>query len=222
MTPLKPSEKRLLTIFGVAGFILLNLLGFSWYSKKTIALEQQGSKLEIRGRILQSLKAQAPEAEQKQLYLAKYLKAYPDETARDGYLDNFIQNEATKLGLELKKNKIEEAKLETLFHKSRYSGEVTGKWDNVLEFLRALQQPTEFRFVPGISLKSQKKEASSDEAADVVCGFSIEKWWSPDSANIPQAEAAPAVGTAATPLESEHSADSAVQIRNVTASAAPK
>jgi hypothetical protein len=181
MTPLKPSEKRLLTIFGVAAFILLNLLGFSWYKKRNLALQSQRITLENRVRELEFMKTMAPEAEVKRAYLDQHLQAYPDEAARETYLDQFVQKEAGDLDLEVRKNQPMPPKLDELFHKSRYQAEVTGDWDNVLEFIFRLQSPKAFRFVPSIRLKSQKKEGSTDEAANVVCTFEIEKWWSPES-----------------------------------------
>lgn len=224
MTPLKPSEKRLLSIFGVAAFILLNLLGFSWYSKKMQLLEQQASKQETRGRILESMKSRAAEAEQKQAYLAKNLVVYPDDTTRDNYLDNFVLDLSRKLDLSLRANQILDPKLEELFHKSRYKGEVTGKWDNVLQFIYELQQPSQFRFVPNLSLKPQKKDATSDEPADVVCVFTLEKWWSPDSVSTPVADGPPPADSATgassagkPATNSEHSAPALVRDQNVTA-----
>ncbi|MDB6132449.1 MAG: hypothetical protein JWM59_692 [Verrucomicrobiales bacterium] len=206
MTPLKQSEKRLLAVFGIAGFLLINLVGFSWYSKKMLVLDQQRSKLETRSRMLASMKARAPEAEQKQAWLAQHLKAYPDPTTRDSYLDNFVIDLSKNLNLELKKNQALEPKLEDLFHKSRYHGEVTGQWGDVLEFIYQLQKPGEFRFVPTISLKSQKKEAASEEAADVVCVFDIEKWWSPESVTDPAAAAENQTASSASlPDSTEHS-----------------
>jgi len=181
MTPLKPSEKRLLTIFGVATFILLNLLGFSWYKKRTVALQSQRITLESRVRELEFMKTQAPEADLKRAYLDDHLQAYPDEARRETYLDEFVQKEAGDLDLEVRKNQPMPPKLDPLFHKSRYQAEVSGDWDNVLEFIFRLQSPKAFRFVPSIRLKSQKKEGTTDEAADVVCTFEIEKWWSPES-----------------------------------------
>jgi hypothetical protein len=188
MTPLKPSEKRLLTSFGVAAFLLLNLLGFSWLKKRNLAIERQRITLESRSRELQMWKSRAPEAEQKRAFLDQHLMAYPDEAFRETYLDRFINQEASALDLTIRKNQPMPVKLEDLFHKSRYTAEVSGSWDNVLEFIFRLQAPKEFRFVPNIRLKSQKKEgaATSDEPADVVCTFEIEKWWSPES--VPDAD----------------------------------
>ena len=184
MTPLKPSEKRLLTSFGVAAFLLLNLLGFSWLKKRNLAIERQRITLESRARELQMWKARAPEAEQKRAFLDQHLQAYADEATRETYLDRFINQEASALNLDVRKNQPMPVKLEDLFHKSRYTAEVSGTWDDVLEFIYGLQAPKEFRFVSNIRLKSQKKEgtATSDEPADVVCTFEIEKWWSPESA----------------------------------------
>ena len=202
MTPLKPSEKRLLTSFGIAAFLLLNLLGFSWLKKKNLVIERQRITLETRARELQMWKSRAPEAEQKRAFLDQHLQAYADEAAREIYLDKFINEEASALDLNVRKNQPMPVKLEEHFHKSRYTAEVSGSWDHVLEFTYRLQQPKEFRFVSTIRLKSQKKEgatADTDEAADVVCSFEIEKWWSPESIPEPDplaAELPPAEQTA--------------------------
>ena len=188
MTPLKPSEKRLLTSFGIAAFLLLNLLGFSWLKKKNLVIERQRITLETRARELQMWRSRAPEAEQKRAFLDQHLQAYADEATRETYLDQFVNQEASALDLIVRKNQPMPVKLEEHFHKSRYTAEVSGSWDNVLEFTYRLQQPRDFRFVSTIRLKSQKKEgatADAEEAADVVCTFEIEKWWSPESAPEP-------------------------------------
>ena len=188
MTPLKPSEKRLLTSFGIAAFLLLNLLGFSWLKKKNLVIERQRITLETRARELQMWKSRAPEAERKRTFLDQHLQAYADEARRETYLDEFVNSEASALNLTVRKNQPMPPKLEEHFHKSRYTAEVSGSWDDVLEFIYRLQRPKEFRFVSNIRLKSQKKEgatAETDQAADVVCTFEIEKWWSPESAPEP-------------------------------------
>ncbi len=83
MTPLKPSEKRLLIAFGIAAFLLLNLFGFSWWKKRSLMLTSQTTKLETRARELEAMKALAPEAEQKRVWLDQYLQRYPDENTRE-------------------------------------------------------------------------------------------------------------------------------------------
>ena len=196
MTQLKPSEKRLLIFFGIAAFVLLNLLGFSWLKKRNVLLERQRITVESRIRELEMWKGKAAEAEQKRAYLDQHLQAYADEATRETYLDDFIKREASDLDLEVRKNVTMPALLEEHFHKSRYTAEVSGAWDDIFEFIYRLQQPKEFRFVRTLRLKSQKKEGSSDEAADAVCTFEIEKWWSPESARLEEALTAPAAAAA--------------------------
>ena len=196
MTQLKPSEKRLLIFFGIAAFILLNLLGFSWLKKRNVLLERQRITVESRIRELEMWKGKAAEAEQKRAYLDQHLQAYADEATRETYLDDFIKREASDLDLEVRKNVTMPALLEEHFHKSRYTAEVSGAWDDIFEFIYRLQQPKEFRFVRTLRLKSQKKEGSSDEAADAVCTFEIEKWWSPESAHLEDALTAPSAAAA--------------------------
>ena len=201
MTQLKPSEKRLLIFFGIAAFILLNLLGFSWLKKRNVLLERQRITVESRIRELEMWKGKAAEADQKRAFLDQHLEAYADEATRETYLDDFIKREASDLDLEVRKNVTMPALLEEHFHKSRYTAEVSGAWDDVFEFIYRLQQPKKFRFVRTIRLKSQKKEASSDEAADAVCTFELEKWWSPESATPEAMLAAPVTAeTGADPL----------------------
>lgn len=196
MTQLKPSEKRLLTAFGIAAFLLFNLLGFSWMKKRSLVLERQRITLETRSRELAVWKTRAGEAELKRAFLEQHLQVYPDEAFRETYLDSFILRQVEDLDLEVRKNLPLPVKLEPLFHKSRYTAEVVGEWDNILEFIYRLQSPKEFRFVPRISLKSQKKEGSTapagEEAPNVVCTFEIEKWWSPQSATDVTTEETPA------------------------------
>ena len=204
MTQLKPSEKRLLIFFGIAAFILLNLLGFNWLKKRNVLLERQRITVESRIRELEMWQGKAAEAEQKRSYLDQHLQAYADEATRETYLDDFIKREASDLDLEVRKNVTMPALLEQHFHKSRYTAEVSGAWDDIFEFIYRLQQPKEFRFVRTLRLKSQKKEGSSDEAADAVCTFEIEKWWSPESAHLEDALTAPDTAAAeAAPLAPE-------------------
>jgi hypothetical protein len=201
MTQLKSSEKRLLILFGAAAFLLLNLFGFSWWKKRTLTLSSKAIKLEARARELEVMKGLAPQAELKRAYLDAHLQAYPDEATRETYLDQFIQKQVRDLDLEIRKNQPMNAKLEEHFHKSRYTAEVSGEWADILEFIRRLQSPKEFHFVPSLRLKSQKKEGGSEEGTNAVCTFEIEKWWSPQS-SLPEEEAAPpepAGGSTASP-----------------------
>ena len=78
--------------------------------------------------------------------------------------------------------------------------------------LRKLQEPTEFRYVKTMTLSTRKNDAS-DGSSDLVCDFTLQKWWHPMSddfladqeaqaptepaANTP--EAAPAAPVASAP-----------------------
>lgn len=181
MTPLKPSEKRLLIILGIAAFLLFNLLGFSWWKKSNLVLERKRITLETRARELEFAKTLAPEAGQKRSFLDAHLEPYPDEASREIYLDKFIKQVASDLNLEVRKNQTLPVKLEEHFHKSRYTADVIGAWDDVFAFIFKMQSPKAFRFVSTLRLKSQKKEGATDDAAEVVCTFEVERWWSPDS-----------------------------------------
>lgn len=221
MTPLKPNEKKLLIAFGIGGFVLLNLLGWSWYSNKMLLLDREATMLKAREKDLTFWKTQAGEAERLNGWISQHLTAYQNETVRETELDNFVQKQARDLGLELRKNAPQEAKFEEHFIKSRYTAEVSGTWPSVSEFIYRLQKPEDFRFAPRVMLSSKRND-KSESGAEVVFSFDLEKWWSPESAAI-AAEAAEATGAPPeTEKESEQSAAPDVsQSKETAASPAP-
>ncbi len=198
---LKQSEKRLLSAFGIAIFLIANFAAFTYWQEKEMKTANKKTALSKELKHLESLKAQVPQATEYQDTLALYLKRYDSLDTRDTYLTTFVQNLAeAKLGLKLAKNAPlagEQPDPEKMakFIISAYRAEVSGDWKKVLEFIYLLQEPTEFRYVKTMTLSTRKNEANDGES-DLVCDFTIQKWWHPES-DILLAEQAEAAGTPA-------------------------
>jgi hypothetical protein len=67
------------------------------------------------------------------------------------------------------------------FIRSRYETKVKGTWTDVMTFVYRLQKPSEFRFVPRVTMVPRKNE-QNDAEQFVECFVTIEKWWAPESA----------------------------------------
>ena len=219
---LKPSEKRLLIVFGVAIFLIGNIAAWSILQEKEIKVSLDQTKLEKELKRLQALQSQVPVAREYQAAMQKYLTRYDSLDTRDTYLGTFIQNGVDSLGLKLAKNAplatdSGDGGKEVQFIKSGYQAEVSGDWKKVLEFVHTLQEPTEFRYVKSLNLTVRKSEIQDGES-ELVCNFVLQKWWHPESDTLlaEKAEASgepapakaaeapkPAASTAATPAPAE-------------------
>ena len=185
MTQLKPSEKRMLVILLSGLFLLANVLGWAWYSSLMLRSERRLAGLKAKVNSLEVWRREAPAAEEKRAWIGEHLKEYADETARDTYLDNLVQNDL-RSGLDLEL--ISPRPLDPLmptdelpFIRSRYETKVKGTWTDVMTFVYRLQKPSEFRFVPRVTMVPRKNE-QNDAEQFVECFVTIEKWWAPESA----------------------------------------
>ncbi len=216
---LKPSEKRLLTAFGIVVFLIVNFAAFTFWQEKEVKVVSKKASLTKELKRLEGLKSKVPIAREYEAALAQYLKRYDSLDTRDTYLTTFVQTAVDKLGLKLAKNaplagEQPNPDQPAKFIKSAYRAEVSGDWKKVLEFIYGLQEPTEFRYVKSLVLSTRKNEAN-DGVSDLVCDFTLQKWWNPQSdellaeAAAAAAEPAPAAETTA-PKESEQNSPPAV------------
>ncbi len=170
---------------GIMVFLVLNFAGYSFWQGMQAKVALQKKTLTTELKRLEGLKSQVPLAAQYQDTLAQYLKRYDSFDTRDTYLTTFVQNAVERLNLKLSNNaplagEPVDPDKPAKFIKSAYGAEVSGDWKKVLEFIYGLQEPTEFRYVKSMILKTRKSDAHDGES-ELVCKFVIQKWWHPDS-----------------------------------------
>ena len=223
------SEKRLLTIFSGAVFILANGFGFFMISNAMDTVSREKSRVTQRINSLNQAKLMAPEAELAREWMNEHVKTYADEFQRDSHLDSLIKGRLTDgLSLDVRKNfPLRTDDKGEHFVKSRYQATVQGPWLDVKEFIFRLQKPTELRFVPRINMVPRKSE-TDDAEQEIEITVELEQWWAkPDdfvmteeepAAETPAGEA-PAAATppAETPPANEQNPPAAVE----TPAAAP-
>jgi hypothetical protein len=207
---LKPSEKRLLSIFGGALFLIANVAAYTLYQSSSTKADLDQKKLQAEVKRLQALQSQVPTAVSYREAIAQHLTRYDSLDSRDTYLGTFIQNAVDRLDLRIAKNAplatdVGTPEQPVNFIKSGYQAEVTGPWDKVLEFIHGLQEPTEFRYVKSMTISVRKSEAQ-DGDSELVCQFVLQKWWHPDSELLLAEKAEAAANVVATPTTTPEAA----------------
>ena len=165
MPQLNSNEKRLLSVMGVAVFLIAN--GFGWFVVSGAMERIDGEKTRLNAKLqeLDNAKTQSDVATEKREWITANLKAYPDEPFRETYLGDIVNgNLKTGLDVELK----DAAPMSTItqgkfFIRSRYRAKVTGPWQDVKEFIYRLQKPSEFRIVPSLTMVPGKNDGIETE-----------------------------------------------------------
>jgi hypothetical protein len=177
MPKVNPNEKKLLIVMGVALFILANFFGWVMISDAMDSVTREEKKLNARLKDLNEAKAFASEAAIKRAWIDENVKTYESEVARDTYLNDLLLGPLTSgLDLEITKNRPLTPLPTEFFYKSRYTANVKGPWNDVMEFIYRLQKPSALRFVPRIQLLPKKNEVD-DSQQYVEASLEIEQWW---------------------------------------------
>jgi hypothetical protein len=183
MPQLNTNEKRLLTVMGAAVFILANFFGWVLISGAMDGINAEEKKLKKRYADLDADKSKAAEAALKREWINKNVKTYRDEDARETHLNELLTHSLTdRLEIELSKNSPGKTVTTEFFVKSSYRTNAKGSWNDVMEFIYRLQEPSALRFVPHILMMPRKNELDDSEQY-VEASLEIEQWWAkPDNA----------------------------------------
>lgn len=180
-------EKRLLIVFGVVIFAVLNFYGYSVYKQKMQAFDQQiGSEgNSILGKPATGLIGQIEEAtnnlaerdskEREMVWLAEKTPEPEDGGAAQSKLESFVTNQARVAGLTVDRPKIlpndEEGRY---YHQAIFEIKATGRETGLYRWLTMLQDPNAFRSVTSLRLSPNRED---DTLIDAV--VQVRQWYVP-------------------------------------------
>ncbi|MFN0130866.1 MAG: hypothetical protein ACKV19_29745 [Verrucomicrobiales bacterium] len=178
MRSLSSRERRLLMLLLVAGFIILNFLGYQTLAqRRTAAISQQRSlKFDIAR--LTELQAMKPTVDVNSDWINSHLPAYADIDQLETHLFNVVNNKAIAAGVELTKKDPRPTEKGDLVHKSILEIETIADMENLVDFLHSLQGREDFRFISFLELTPTKDEER------VRCQTRVEQWWRADSEEL--------------------------------------
>ncbi len=169
-------EKNLLIILCLAGFVMLNFFLFSQYRQKKSLLE---SKLETAKTELQlaiTLQENSVQISSEMDWLTQHETEPAEYQTIQAELQQFVDAEARKVGLEVKKQDFEATDTSgTHFHRVQIVFNVTGKEEALYRWLHAINEPTAFRAATQLRLGPNSQD---DKLID--CVAVISQWFPPN------------------------------------------
>lgn len=170
---LTKSEKRLLTIFGLALFAMANFYGVSYLLDTEGALTQQLSELQATEKTSQIW------LREKQFWLAR--KQWIDRQqprVASGQVPQSELLQALTASAQANQLVIQEQSFAELKNTANYQSvavklKLSGNLENVVKWLADLQQPEKFQAVTNLSLKSE------EQPPKVNLELEVARWYSP-------------------------------------------
>jgi hypothetical protein len=169
------SEKRLLTIFGIAIFIVVNLFGIT--QVKGLFQKQEKEKLKAQQELKLSEMAmdRRSEVQPQMKWLAENEPQPVSKQTAESNLMDFVTKTATELGLEIKNPTSEPTDTTSVhYHRAKVNLRVTGSEEALYRWIDKLQVPKDFRGVTSLELSPNKEDDTKIDAK-----LLIEQWFIP-------------------------------------------
>lgn len=179
MAKLKPSEFRLLLVFGIVAFILVNFYGYTWLRKKHNDINNEQVDLEAQVMQAENYALQEEDSLRKEAWLAKRVPVYRTEDEMKTFLIKFVRQKAAEHGVEAELHS-QEPVGDGPFMRSRLEvKQISGSIDTLVQWIYSLLDPEQFRTITSLELKAKPKDPTT-----LFCELVIEQWWNPDSPTI--------------------------------------
>ncbi|MFT5187093.1 MAG: hypothetical protein ACI9DF_003405 [Verrucomicrobiales bacterium] len=189
MGQLKPSEVRLLLIFGVTVLLLGSFFLYEWYARGVQAVNAEKIELQAQRNSLLTMKTQQNEFNQKRVWLRKHQPVARDEFEAKEVLDRVVSVQGIEAaGLTLISAPPEkDPRLEPYYWAFERRVIVSGGIQNIVQWLVTLQSEKEFRAITHLHVFPKKKKEPEALTCEVVIEqrFATEGILAMTSANMP-------------------------------------
>lgn len=171
-------EKKLLSLFLVAGFLVLNFLGYSYYQTTSLAVKAKHDKAERELRTARIIQASGQEIIDQMEWLRDHEPAPTDAQDAQVKLYKFCIQAASLNGLVF-----DEKDAELLAHdeepgnhyqRAKVLIKVTGPEPAVYSWLHQINVPAELRHATRLEMKPNAKDDTQ-----IDCAATIEQWFVP-------------------------------------------
>lgn len=172
---MSPREKKLLVFFAIGGFVIVNLLGYSFFAKRQLAIRSQHVQAVNQLKAAEMISASRDEVQSQMEWLAKHEpepSAYqPVQTA----LQQLAEKEVTAVGLTLKTQKLLPTDDKgTYYHRVKVQLTVLGTEKALYTWFDHLNSPENLRCVTHIRLSPNKEDDTQ-----IDCMATVEQWFVP-------------------------------------------
>jgi len=170
-----PREKKLLIYFAVGGFVVINLLGFNYFSKLRIDIHGQHEKAFKELKAAERFSASRDEVESQMEWLGKHEPKPTDYQPVQTALQELAEKEVTGVGLTLKTQKLLPTDIVgPYYHRVKVQLTMVGPERALYSWFDHLNSPESLRCVTSIRLSPNKED---DTLID--CTAVVEQWFVP-------------------------------------------
>ncbi|MGB0291220.1 MAG: hypothetical protein ACPGIA_01435 [Luteolibacter sp.] len=178
---MSPREKKLLTLFATAGFVVINLVGLSAYKKKAVSIADR--KVEAM-RVLQELdmfQASSEERLDEMDWLRNHLPDPAEYENVQTALQAFCEAEASRFNLALTEIPLRNRQEQTggHFQRVRMNYKLTGLEQDLYRWLDRINMPNQFRASTRLILSPNKEDDTR-----IDCQATVEQWFIPVSSSV--------------------------------------
>jgi hypothetical protein len=194
-------EKKLVLLFGLAAFVLINVFGVSWFRKQRDRLAAEVLEAEGNVQTAEAFDRKYDTVLEEMDWMIEHAPKERSGQLVATELEQYASNQATTHQLTVKRRAIlPNDQSGTHFHRAKSEFNVTGREDSLYRWLDRLQMPEQFRAITFLRLSPDPKD---DTLID--CTVTVEQWYVPltgegeaETAETPEAPA-PAPTPAPTP-----------------------
>lgn len=164
-------ERRLGGFFGLAIFILMNLMLLVFLKNQRAVLQQQAAKLKNREIEAASLLNDKQFWDTRAQWLDQNKPTYAISGDAQTELLETLQKTPAELGLNATPPILDEPKSMGTFEEVSAQVKITGSLQSVVSWLAQIQQPGKFQAIINFQLQSDK------EPGNVICEVRVAKWF---------------------------------------------
>ena len=170
-------EKKLLIIASIVGFIILNLVGFSFAKSQRLQVDADRRAASGKLALVQEFLSKSEQVTEEMDWLkAQTFENKPAQTVQSQLL-GAVESGATSAGLKI--NKTELAATDTLgkhYHRAKVIIKVTGNETGIYDWLEKLNDPTLFRVASNIT-----SSPTVGDDTKIDCKATVEQWFIPQT-----------------------------------------
>jgi hypothetical protein len=173
---MSPREKKLLSLFGIAGFLILNFLAVGYYNGKRSEVTRQLNLARQKLETAEMFSASREEVADEMEWLAKH---EPEAAANQDVqtkLQQLCETEAKATGLTIKSQKPlpTESSPGLHFHRAKIQLTVNGSEEALYRWFDRLNIPEQLRIASSIRVSPNTQDDTK-----IDCTATIEQWFTP-------------------------------------------
>ncbi len=171
---MSPREKKLLIFFALGGFLVINLLGFNYFTTKRLDVQRQHQTAKTKLQTAQMISASREAVESQMAWLANNEPKPSDYQPVQTALQQLAEKEVTVVGLTLKSQKLFPPEQSRELHYGRVKVElsVLGTEEALYRWFDHLNSPESLRCVTYIRLSPNKEDDTK-----IDCRAWVEQWF---------------------------------------------